>query len=187
MKHLRIVEAALAATLIWGGLSSTAAAAIDFTGSTVVAQAYYPDLAHPIGVGESRVIGPGIEFASGTLAGFPTTVDFSGSQIFIKANCACFYLPATFNGLVFVFSGAPKIVGLSVNPSSYGVFGGSNWFSGDTIWLNVASATALFDSLLLFDVTFENAVPEPTVWTLMILGFAMSGAMMRRRRVRQIA
>lgn len=49
-----------------------------------------------------------------------------------------------------------------------------------------AYANAGFESFPSFDYTFctyTNAVPEPSNWALLIAGFGLTGAAMRRRRV----
>ena len=38
------------------------------------------------------------------------------------------------------------------------------------------------DNITVFDVTAPGAVPEPTTWALMISGFGLAGAALRRRR-----
>ncbi|MBS0333573.1 MAG: PEPxxWA-CTERM sorting domain-containing protein [Proteobacteria bacterium] len=44
------------------------------------------------------------------------------------------------------------------------------------------SASGLFPGTLALDAS-PGAVPEPAAWALLIVGFGLSGAMLRRRRL----
>lgn len=49
------------------------------------------------------------------------------------------------------------------------------------IEINWAGTNAANDFTAVFNVTAGNAVPEPASWALMISGFGLAGAALRRR------
>jgi hypothetical protein len=54
-------------------------------------------------------------------------------------------------------------------------------------WLNEIFDSGTGDSLYSFDPpTFTAAVPEPTIWTMLVIGFGLVGGVLRRR-VAQLA
>jgi len=117
-----------------------------------------------------------------TLAGHTYTVTFDYSR-----NAAGAPDPATAD----VFVGANGVhVSAANNPGLFGTGGAMLWQSGsftfvgtghDTIQL---AATVPGNGGVFFDnVSVSGAVPEPATWALMIGGFGMAGAMMRRRRM----
>ncbi|THD60638.1 MAG: PEP-CTERM sorting domain-containing protein [Phenylobacterium sp.] len=63
--------------------------------------------------------------------------------------------------------------------------GGGNFFGGEIEILNVASDRETLATLGGEQVTFEsvaNPIPEPATWALLITGFGLTGAALRRRR-----
>ncbi|MBS0363570.1 MAG: PEP-CTERM sorting domain-containing protein [Proteobacteria bacterium] len=63
---------------------------------------------------------------------------------------------------------------------------GGWWFAADTYNATTANGTTACANTCTVagrDAFIEVAVPEPTAWALMIMGFGGIGAMMRRRRV----
>lgn len=54
------------------------------------------------------------------------------------------------------------------------VFNGSN--------VLVSTREVARGGFISVDTTIENLVPEPATWGLMLLGFGLAGASMRRRR-----
>lgn len=121
--------------------------------------------------------------------------------------------PVTLNPIVtFNFSGAPTITAISVhldNSGAGGVFaptailidgistaftapaGTFGWVNFTGLNLTGGSHTLQFNQspgqwVFVSEVTFDGqagAVPEPASWALMIAGFALVGATLRRRRM----
>jgi hypothetical protein len=123
-----------------------------------------------------------ISQAFDTLAGHTYIVTFDYSR-----NPAGAPDPATAD----VFVGANGLhVSAANNAGLFGTGGAMLWQSGsftfvgtghDTIQL---AATVAGNGGVFFDnVSVSGAVPEPASWALMIGGFGMAGAMMRRRRM----
>lgn len=111
--------------------------------------------------------------------------------------------------ITFHFAGMPNITGLSINLENTGTGGvyapqkilidgadtaftapsGVGWvnFTG----LNLTGATHTLELqqyggtwVFVSEVTFEGgAAPEPAAWTMMIAGFGLAGAALRRRRM----
>jgi hypothetical protein len=50
---------------------------------------------------------------------------------------------------------------------------------------SISALVGQFDPVLTFDVTLTPAVPEPGTWSIMILGFAAMGGVLRRRRAQR--
>lgn len=178
--------AATIAAVAWGG---AAAAATDFTGSSVTGTLYIPNLASPYGTPQTETVGPGVEFAAcslGSCAGPmqipPFTVDVSGNQIIIVSHHFGGYLSAPFNGFVLSFAGAPDIIGLAVDPTT-NVTGGSAGFTSDSILINASGAFSPENGVTVLDVSFaRSAAPEPSTWAMMALGFFGLGGLLRASR-----
>lgn len=52
----------------------------------------------------------------------------------------------------------------------------------DKVVVHDTGFDGLYDYYVMDDVTFHSAVPEPITWALMVGGFGMAGAALRRRR-----
>jgi hypothetical protein len=135
------------------------------------------------------VVGAGVEIPPGVIyAGRGFGFDISGTQIKYLANENIQYGDAadsggTFNGFVLTFAGAPNITNVTLN-------GATNFAPVDFDWtsysvtLNYNALHPFVDSVTVLDVTF--AVPEPSIWIMMITGFGLVGfALRRQRNVRQ--
>lgn len=87
-------------------------------GSGVTVTAYYPDLstiyAGPDG---PHTVGASLEFPAGSLAA-SGSLDVTDTQVIWTAAFGVTYGAGAFNGFKLVFSGAPSITGVSVDPSS---------------------------------------------------------------------
>jgi hypothetical protein len=112
-----------------------------------------------------------------------TTVSVGDTKITITSNVAGqFGMPGTFSGYVFQFTGAPDISKVTVDSASSPdfppVFPDALGFTVDAISVNVAGDNLAVGDQLILDVTTgvgAPAVPEPSTWALMLLGFAGLG------------
>ena len=106
-------------------------------------------------------------------------VDFSANSLILTQTVETSFSPAAFNGPDFqIVTGNPFGVVSSVVAS-----GGQNisaWVSGDTLFVNWQGMG--FASGNTVTVNFTSAVPEPSTWAMMILGFAGIGFMAYRRK-----
>jgi hypothetical protein len=70
-----------------------------------------------------------------------------------------------------------------------GVFVGFTSAGNDIFGIGIGPSSTAFDAFAIDDLRWTTgtdtggAVPEPTAWALMLLGFAGLGAMLRRRRI----
>lgn len=144
-------------------LLTPSSALADLIGSNVIATLYFPNLSTinsgPIG---PVVVGPGVEFPTGPLA-FDGQVDVTGSQIIWTATSSEHYGSGAFNGFDFVFSGAPAITNVTVDPSST-LPAVSFSFSGNEVLLNLEGEIATAGQQTILDVqTSAGTVPEPAL------------------------
>ena len=178
-----------ASALLLGGVASAAT----LIGQTGTGAYYYPDVAtiYPsqtmvppaftIGAGEEQEI---------TIEGVTTfNVDFDAATlaILIETSLTNPILGSTsFNGVIFNSPGFTTLTGATVNSSTtLGAFNNSRvTIAGNELRLNFSGLSYQNGDLVRLDFTSATggAVPEPTAWGLMILGFGGVGAMMRRRR-----
>ncbi len=89
-------------------------------------------------------------------------------------------------GLMTVLNGGTLQLTSGVTDISWIVDDSASFsFSGVTPSFGDLNADGALDSFNAtgFSATFSGAVPEPTTWALMILGFGGAGAMLRRRRL----
>jgi hypothetical protein len=107
----------IAVTLVFAVFSPTIARA-DLLGSEVTGVLLNPSesifLSGPIG---PVPVTTGVEFPAGTLA-FDGSLDISGSQIIWTATLPETYFPAPFNGFNLMFTGAPAITNVTLDPAS---------------------------------------------------------------------
>ncbi|OYW83985.1 MAG: hypothetical protein B7Z20_11720 [Sphingobium sp. 32-64-5] len=81
----------------------------------------------------------------------------------------------------------PTTTGCTVNPNTLTVTG-CGWtkytiaFDGVAQSLELAGGAAYFDNVSLGASGSVGGVPEPASWALLIAGFGLTGAAMRRRR-----
>lgn len=95
------------------------------------------------------------------------------------------------------YAASPANVQLTINGQPVGGLGAAatpgvwsrfstSWYSGEaaTATLRLTDLNPAFsgNDFALDDLRFSAAVPEPAAWTLMLVGFGLTGAAVRRRR-----
>lgn len=103
------------------------------------------------------------------------TANFTDTQLIIRnlSFIGAFRWVQTFTSQT---SGAFKGISLVSSTFSPGLNFG---LVGDTITVSYAGSRTPFDSTAVFNIS--TSVPEPATWAMMIAGFGMAGAAMRRR------
>jgi hypothetical protein len=118
-----------------------------------------------------------------TLLDGNSSISFGASAITITNETAGAFSPASFSGYDVQLVSGPAFSNVTINPSSSSAFvpGTVLAFSGSEISLNMqgtCSDCGGGESIVL-DVT--TAIPEPSTWALMLLGFAGLGFVGYRR------
>jgi hypothetical protein len=130
----------------------------------------------------SATVGPGIEFplgsvhAIGTLNVIPFSLDVSSNMLDGTFFSSGTLINGGFNGGVLTFSGAPPIIGITVDPTSQFIPTGLS-FTGTSISINGAGKPFIAGTHEIFDVMTGTGpapvpVPEPPVWPLIALATA---------------
>jgi hypothetical protein len=139
----------------------------------------------PAGFGNSSgqpvTIGGGVEFGFDDGAN-RDTADFSDTQLTIRDEVFSNALNWT---QTFTLVGGPAFSSIALVSDSF--VPGLTWtLNSGTITINWAGTGSPNDFTAVFDVGV-NAVPEPASWALMIGGFGLVGAAMRRRTSAKVA
>lgn len=163
---------ALVGIMLAGGVIASSAKA-DLLGLDVTVTEYSPDLstitAGPVG---PVAVDPTAVFSCCTLPQ-NGTLEVTGNQIIYTASVATTYAGGAFVGFVLDFTGGPRIISVTQDPSSNFDIGSS--FTGNSVSMNFASVTSPFvGAQTILDVT---AVPEPASWMMMLTGFAGLGVL----------
>jgi hypothetical protein len=150
------------------------AAQAGLIGSNVTGTLYYPDLSTvydgPYG---PYTVSNSVEFPVGTLA-FDGSVDVTDTQIIWTASEDAIYGDGAFNGFKLDFSGA-TITDVTLDSATTLTPVGFS-FTGDEVLLNLAELTGFEGQMTILDVSATaSAVPEPSTWALLLLGFAGLG------------
>ena len=183
----------IAVTLAFAVFSPTIARA-DLIGSDVTAVLLFPNettfFSGPIGpVPVTSGVPP--EFPAGTLA-FDGSLAVSGSQIIWTATLPETYATAAFNGFNLMFTGAPTITNVTLDPAStilpvpftgFPISSSSGfYFNGSNVLFNLAGDSALAGQQLILDVqTGFSAVPEPASGVLLGSALLAGVAFLRRK------
>ncbi len=156
-------------TICWAAVFAIPLPAVASTlyGSTVTAAGYYPTAQDRQTNFASALIGDDIEFPDGAMVYFEggtagASMDFRSSSLEIVAvsdgGPAHQY---QFDGIIYVFDGAPAILGVTVNPIST-VVPTDIAYTSNSISLNVAGVAPPPGShTMLLDITLAP-VPEPS-------------------------
>jgi hypothetical protein len=184
MKSLRL--AAVAALVF----STPALAALDGTNATVAYN--FPDLGTVYGNANPSispfVIGAGVESVVDVEGVTFISVDFTDlglSLIFNTVLGSPSWNSVAFNGLVFTGSGFSGLSSATLLGSS--TFGSGQFTQGDITLvgdqLQLNWAGVPYSDGQRIDISFAAAaVPEPAAWAMLIAGFGLVGATLRRRR-----
>jgi PEP-CTERM motif len=97
------------------------------------------------------------------------------------------WIAVSYNGLRFTdITRDPGITGITLDPSSNanGVNISDATFTSNSVSFNFQGQNWGPNQTAVFDLQFSSAVPEPSTWAMMILGFAGVGFMAYRRRTK---
>ncbi len=182
MKKLSATIMFTAATLALSCSQSYAGLA----GSTVDVGAYYPNQTTVYSDGGNKVVGPGVEYGEGTFATYnpSMSIDLSDNQLILSMNgSSTTFLTGAFNGFEIKDLSGGVFTAASVDGSSN--FNPVITFSGNTLFLNYQGLDASGISVIDFQVS--SAVPEPSTWAMMLLGFCGLGFFAYRRKDRLVS
>ncbi len=127
-------------------------------------------------------IGAGVEFGFSDGAN-NDQADFSNTQLLISDQVLSNAAPWV---QTFTLVGGPAFNSLTLVSDNF--VPGLTWsVTAGTIQINWAGTGAPNDFRALFDVGVGPAVPEPATWAMMIAGFGLAGAAMRRRQLVKVA
>ena len=170
--------------------STPAFAALDGTSASVAYN--FPDLGTVYGGASPSVspfvIGAGVESVVDVEGVTFISIDFTDLGLSLVFNTQLqnpIWNNTAFNGLVFTGSGFSGLSSATLLGSS--TFGGGQFTQGDItlvgdqLQLNWAGAPYLDGQRI--DISFAaGGVPEPVTWAMLIAGFGLVGATLRRRR-----
>jgi hypothetical protein len=175
--------------------TSPYAMATGLDGTQVTVTAYCctaPIPSNAFTVPESAIVGPGIEFPSGSLTTtsrdiITSNVDVSSFGIDIRYTTTDTAASGTFNGFGFDFSGqdAYSITGVSLNPlSTFAAASVGLSFDRDSVYYSGAGLPFTSSSRVLIDIVL-SPVPEPASGALFAAGLGFLIALIRQRGQRR--
>ncbi|MBU1375410.1 MAG: PEPxxWA-CTERM sorting domain-containing protein [Alphaproteobacteria bacterium] len=130
-------------------------------------------IANALGVGVNSLLGVFLTDAAPTPGAEPASLDFNGARSFASLTPGIGQIFFIGDGLTGTGSGATQLFTAPTGATRLflGVADGTGWYNNG--------------GSLAVTVTFEpagvGAVPEPATWAMMILGFGLVGASVRRR------
>ncbi|WP_293382798.1 PEPxxWA-CTERM sorting domain-containing protein [Phenylobacterium sp.] len=181
---------AIAAAVALGALS--AAHAADLAGAEVTVNWLYPDTATTFET-QSFTVGPGPELTcpggavgGGLCGGFQdsSVVDIGANTLSLTITGGDdVWNPAGFNGYEFsgLSAGGPWS-GYTLSTDFSGLDASRITFTPDAVFVNMEGIAPTAGESFTISLDAGGPVPEPASWALMILGFGMAGATVRRLR-----
>ena len=172
----------LAATAIATAFSAPASALL--TGNSVGIQYIFPDITTVYQDLGSNLVG-----TDGPTA-FPGYFDFSFTDATATASAFQFggsWTSTSFNGYrLYDFNNTiAAFTSVTINPASnmVGLDASRITFDANNIYVNWNGLAFAPATIVTLDINGGSAVPEPASWAMMIGGFGLVGAAMRRRKV----
>ncbi len=107
------------------------------------------------------------------------TDPFASSSVSFLTSNFLTGVPFVFNGLVF--QTAPVITSVVLDPAETVTPVGLS-FTNNEIFLDLKGLSISAGDTIILDLNPGRAVPEPGVWAMMLVGFGVLGAGLRRRR-----
>ena len=164
--------------------TSSAAGAQSFDGSTLNYQYYY-DTPYADASNGSFAVGPGLEVPN--VADGVATLDVSGSNILVDYTQSSVWGGLAFNGWILSdqTDSLAAILGVTIDPSTnLAGFSLSNIsFTDNSITVDWRGLSFTDVTVVSLNVSFgDTAVPEPSTWAMMLIGFGAAGLVLRRGR-----
>jgi hypothetical protein len=174
---MKIKSIGLIAALAICGISDASAS---FVGDTVDLSYAAPTASNIEANFGTQVVNPQANF---------TNAETGIGQVIVNSDSIVFngngshFVADTFNGFEITDGTHSLITNVSLGSSTVPGFTASDIsFSANSVFFNLEGLTAGSSEQITLDVTFSSAVPEPSTWAMMILGFAGIGFMAYRRR-----
>jgi len=175
--HIKVTVATLALGAF--ALSPALANGSTLIGDTVKAVFLYPDTTSVYQDLGTKVVGASTPTYLQIL-GQPFNVNITATQIVTDWGTTGVGVVAAFNGIRFTNLTHP-FTSATIDPANetpgLGVF-----MRGGDIFINYSDLRVINGSKSIVDVT-TGTVPEPASWMMLIAGFGLAGAAMRRRRI----
>jgi hypothetical protein len=162
-------------------LTCTVSEAQTLDGSTVTATLDFPDLSTVYGGPTSATVGASTPtFPVGSIAGESSfQINVTSNQIVYDPFYDGTYGTETFNGFVFDFSGAPNIVGVTLDGASTFTPTAIS-FTSDSVSLNLSGNTVTATDTAILDLQLQNVTPEPSTAILWFTGIGLMIVMRKR-------
>ena len=166
------------------------AKAQSFDGSTLNYQYYYDNSPYADADNGSFVVGPGVEVTD--VADTRGTLDISGTNILVDYTDNSVWGGLAFNGWILSdqTDSLAAILGVTIDPSTnLAGFSLSNIsFTDNSITVDWRGLSFTDATVVSLNVNFgSQAVPEPSTWAMMLLGFGAAGLVLRRGRKPKLA
>lgn len=206
MKTLKTLPVAAAIAMALGGATITPAAAATYAGTRQVGADGFVNLLlvtdDTLGIlAEANILDWTVSFTNGLdsetlfgpLSGDNSVLRLKAGALSASATQLLFDFEAE-GLLLFATEFTPEVRGYCMDGQVFFQFrcNGLNASGSENIFFglhNLDNVKALVDGVAVIGVAVDGpaptpgSVPEPTAWALMIMGFGLAGAQLRRRRV----